>query len=133
MIVKRLDHFNIKAAEEMLNQVKTFYMDLLEFHEGFRPDLPGKGAWLYNGDHPIIHLSVAGSAVPDRASNPCLDHVAFQCSGYDDILRKLNRMKIKFSEFFTPELNMTQLFFKDPAGIVIELNFVDSCIDSTNL
>ncbi len=52
MVVKRLDHFNIKAPEGLLNRVKAFYIDLLDLKEGFRPDLPGKGAWLYNGDHP---------------------------------------------------------------------------------
>lgn len=125
MILKRLDHINIKAPGSILEKVKAFYMDLLDLTEGFRPAFPGRGAWLYCQDHPVIHLSQAETVEAAPGAAPCLDHVAFRCDDYPEIQRRLNRMKVETQVFRVPELEMTQIFLKDPAGIRIELNFVD--------
>lgn len=123
MTIQRIDHINIKAATGLLAKVKAFYMELLDLTEGFRPVLGGDGTWLYTGDHAILHLSEVNEMEPERASNPCLDHYALRCTGLPHYLDKLETMEIEYTRFYLPELDMVQLFFFDPSGIRVELNF----------
>ena len=125
MFVQRLDHYNIKASAAVLENVKQFYINLLDLKEGFRPSFLGKGAWLYNGDHAIIHLSLVDSVKLETGAEPSLDHVAFRCTDYAACIEKLTEMKVAYQEFIIKELNLIQLFFRDPAGIRVELNFLD--------
>jgi hypothetical protein len=52
-----------------------------------------------------------------------LDHIAMRCVGVNEFAKKLNEFSIKYRLAVIPEIDLTQLFFKDPAGITIELNF----------
>ena len=124
MTIQRIDHINIKAASGLLAEVKAFYMELLDLKDGFRPAFSGKGAWLYSGDHAVLHLSENNQVEPDAAANPCLDHYAFHCKDLPHYLKKLKTMGIEYSRFFLSEMDMVQLFFFDPSGIRVELNFI---------
>ena len=41
----------------------------------------------------------------------------------NEFAKKLNENSIQYRSFYIPEIDLTQLFFKDPAGVTIELNF----------
>lgn len=122
MEIKHLDHFNIKAPKEQLNEVKDFYMDILGFKEGFRPKLSGPGQWLYAGSNAIVHLSEDESRT-SRKGKDYLDHIALRCVGVNEFAEKLNEYSIQYRPAYIPEIELTQLFFDDPAGVTIELNF----------
>ena len=122
MEVKFLDHFNIRAPREQLSRVKKFYIDVLGFKEGFRPKFSGAGQWLYAGSNAIVHLSEDESRTA-RKGQDFLDHIAMRCVGVNEFAQKLNELSIEFRPAVIPEIDMTQLFFKDPAGVTIELNF----------
>jgi catechol 2,3-dioxygenase-like lactoylglutathione lyase family enzyme len=122
MEIKYLDHFNIRAAKEQLNAVKDFYTDILGFNVGFRPKLGGIGHWLYAGSKAIIHLSEDESRT-SRKGEDFLDHIAMRCVGLNEFANKLKENSIQYRHAYIPEIDLTQLFFKDPAGITIELNF----------
>jgi len=122
MEVKYLDHFNIRAPKEQLSQVKKFYIDVMGFKEGFRPELSGAGQWLYAGSNAIIHLSEDENRTARKEQN-YLDHIAMRCVGVNEFAKKLNEFSIKYRLATIPEIDLTQLFLKDPAGITIELNF----------
>jgi len=122
MKVMYLDHFNIRAPREQLSKVKKFYINVLGFKEGFRPKISGAGQWLYAGSNAIIHLSEDESRAA-RKEQDFLDHIAMRCVGVNEFAQKLNELSIEFRPASIPEIDLTQLFFKDPAGVTIELNF----------
>ena len=122
MEIKYLDHFNIRAPKGQLSAVKEFYIDILGFKVGFRPKLSGPGQWLYAGSSAIVHLSEDENRT-SRKGEDFLDHIAMRCVGANEFAKKLNENSIQYRPAYIPEIDLTQLFFKDPAGVTIELNF----------
>lgn len=122
MKVMYLDHFNIRAPKEQLSKVKNFYVDVMGFKEGFRPKLSGPGQWLYADSNAIIHLSEDENRTSQKEKD-FMDHIAMRCVGVNEFAKKLNDVSIKYRPAYIPEIDLTQLFFKDPSGITIELNF----------
>lgn len=118
----QLDHFNIAAPMDLLEKVRNFYCDVLGFEEGIRPDFQRRGFWLYTGDKPLIHLieSDRHFALEKPAY---LDHIAFRSSGLAVVQERLEQSGTPYRRSFISELEMTQLFFKDPAGTGLEINF----------
>ena len=57
--------------------------------------------------------------------NSTLDHVSFSAIDKSFFLETLKKNNIIFKERYIPEINIEQLFFKDPAGNGIELIFLD--------
>ena len=117
-----IDHINIRAPRELLTRVRDFYCAVLGLEEGFRPAFSSEGHWLYADDKPIVHLSLGAEEVL-AAGRTCLDHVAFQAVGLDDFCARLDALGIKYRSGYIPELHMSQLFFHDPAGTGLEINF----------
>jgi catechol 2,3-dioxygenase-like lactoylglutathione lyase family enzyme len=117
----RLDHINIRAPRELIDQVRRFYHDLLGLVEGPRPDFGSEGHWLYAGERALVHLSVSDNGAGGQTGH--LDHVAFQSSDLQALRARLESMGVGFRSNHIPELDMTQVFFTDPAGIGIEVNF----------
>jgi len=120
--IKHLDHFNIKAPKGQLSEVKDFYIEVLGLKEGFRPKLSGPGQWLYAGSDAIVHLSEDENRT-SRKGEDSLDHIAVCCVGVNEFAKKLKKHLIQFRPANVPEIDLTQLFLKDPAGVTIELNF----------
>jgi catechol-2,3-dioxygenase len=122
MNVMYLDHFNIRASKEKLFKVKNFYIDVMDFKEGYRPKFSGAGQWLYAGSNALIHLSEDESRT-ERKGKDFLDHIAMRCVGVNEFVKRLNDFSIRFRTAHIPEIDLIQLFFEDPAGVTIELNF----------
>ena len=122
MNITRIDHINIAAPGPLLEQVRDFYCQVLGLENGFRPDFSSSGYWLYAGDSPLVHLSLSGS-LPDSTSRGHLDHVAFHASGLQAMIKRLEAAGIKYRCSDIPQLELSQLFFVDPAGVGIEVNF----------
>jgi len=120
--IKYLDHFNIRAPKRQLSEVKDFYIEVLGFKVGFRPKLSGPGQWLYAGSNAMVHLSEDENRT-SRKGEDFLDHIAMRCVGVNEFVKKLNEYSIQYRPVTIPEIDLTQLFFKDPAGVTIELNF----------
>ena len=117
-----IDHINIRAPRELLVQVRDFYCAVLGHEEGFRPAFSSEGHWLYADDKPLVHLSLDSGTRP-AVGQTCLDHVAFQAAGLDDFCARLDALGIEYRSSHIPELHMSQLFFSDPAGTGLEVNF----------
>jgi catechol-2,3-dioxygenase len=118
----KIDHINLRGSATLLQELRCFYCDLLGLEEGPRPDFGSRGHWLYSGDRPIVHLSVAAGDSPQPGFTH-LDHVAFQAAGLAEFTNRLERSGVAYRRHFIPELAMTQLFLEDPAGTGIEVNF----------
>lgn len=128
MRINRLDHFNIVANEADIERVKRFYTELLGFKDGPRPDFAFGGAWLYKDEFPLVHLSVTDD--PDMehpglhdTTTGCVHHIAFDCEGVEEFKTLLEENDIEYQYNSIQGWNIQQLFFHDPSGTRIELNF----------
>lgn len=119
-----IDHINIAAPYRLLETVRDFYCVVLELEDGFRPRFPQRGFWLYSGDKALLHLSERKAAKTGNGVG-YLDHVAFRSSGLQAMIERLDAHDVRFRRSYIAEFNMTQLFFKDPAGTGLEVNFPD--------
>ena len=130
METAQLDHFTIKVSDLITST--QFYTDVVGLKNGARPDFAFGGAWLYCGDHPLVHLIdecsrqalglADDNSWPDRGMG-AMDHVAFRASGLLEMRQRLIDMQISFEEQTIPGQGSHQLFFDDPDGIRLEFNF----------
>jgi len=127
MMVKNLDHFNIRGNKLLVEELRGFYCDLIGLSEGFRPPFKEDGYWLYAGEHAILHLSVAGAgeSLPSHVEST-LNHVALECSGKSGFEKRLDENAIPYEHASVPGTTVEQIFLKDPAGNGIELSFAGS-------
>ena len=114
-----MNHFTVIAKN--LTKTQDFYSEILGLKVGYRPDLGFPGLWLYAGDQPVLHI-ITGRQAPDSPEG-VLDHMAFTGKDINKILKKLKIKKIDFSLKQQPETNIWQLFFYDPNGAKVELDF----------
>jgi catechol 2,3-dioxygenase-like lactoylglutathione lyase family enzyme len=119
MAVEGLDHFTINVAD--LERTIRFYDDVLGLKSGARPPLGFPGAWLYCGDRAVVHL-VAGQP-PAGEHNGAFDHIALKASDFEATRRQLDAKGIAYNSRGVPGGTRKQIFFSDPDGIKIELNF----------
>ena len=119
MAVKRLDHYTINVSDREASV--AFYTEIVGLTDGPRPPFSFPGAWLYCGDRPVVHL--IGGRPPAHGTGP-IDHVAFRAEGLAGQIAILRRHGIRFREQEVPKASLRQVFFEDPDGVTIELNFI---------
>ncbi len=117
-----IDHVNISAPAELLLKARDFYCDVLGLTEGFRPNFSKRGFWLYSEGKPIIHLVESLEHHPNEKQG-FFDHFALQASGLAGVLEKLETAGIRYRVSHLPEIDLSQVFCKDPCGIGVEINF----------
>ena len=126
MGVLGFSHFNIRAPKLLLEEVKTFYLEIIGLTEGFRPDAPIHGYWLYLGKLPVLHLMEwSDVSQPSKFERGYLDHIAFSCDGLEDFIAKLKNLDVSYTrrDFDLDSVVFTQLEVIDPVGNGVELNF----------
>jgi catechol-2,3-dioxygenase len=118
------NHYNLRAERSMMEQLKVFYRDVVGLQIGERPQLTSFGYWLYAGSKDVLHLSEA-KPEEKRKENVAttFDHVAFTATDYDATIARLEKLAIKFRTREISDAGPKQIFFSDPAGNGIELNF----------
>ena len=91
---------------------------------GHRPPFKSKGYWLYAKEKDVLHLSSSKDNIKNLIDvSSTLDHVSFSAIDKIFFITVLQKNNIIFKERFIPEIEIEQLFFKDPAGNGIELIF----------
>lgn len=127
MPVTGLNHYNLRASRELLEQLRRFYCEVVGLAVGPRPPFDSFGYWLYAGGDAVLHLSEAeaGESRPGQVLNT-FDHVAFTCSGLVATEARLAGLGIAFRRAAVPQSGQIQLFLHDPAGNGIELNFASA-------
>ena len=126
MPVRKFSHVNLRIRRPQIDAVKDFYVDVLGLSVGDRPPFTSSGYWIYAGDSPVVHL-----VDPDIESTPAdgntgaIDHLAFLCSGYEEMRSRLEEADVRFDTARIPQSGQRQLFFPDPVGVRIELLFDD--------
>jgi len=124
MAILGFNHYNLRAERLMMEQLKVFYRDVVGLQIGERPQLTSFGYWLYAGNKDVLHLSEAKSE-EKRKENVAttFDHVAFTATDYDATIARLDKLTIKYRVREINDAGQKQIFFSDPAGNGIELNF----------
>jgi catechol 2,3-dioxygenase-like lactoylglutathione lyase family enzyme len=139
MSVGRLDHYSIRTLD--IEASRRFYTEIMGFTAGFRPPFKFPGIWLYNGaPYPestgVVHIIGIDPDDPqglkdylgdrDIASlqgTGTVDHMAFVATGLADMRTRLQKHNIAFRERTVPTLGIHQVFFEDPSGVTLELNY----------
>jgi catechol 2,3-dioxygenase-like lactoylglutathione lyase family enzyme len=118
-IVEKMDHFTVLSGD--LDTTREFY-GLLGLTVGPRPNFAFPGLWLYSNGRPILHVIAADPmpAVPDGA----IDHIAFRAQALGPTLEMLKARGVASKLMRLPSpYNVWQLFFRDPFGAMVELDF----------
>jgi len=110
-----LNHANISTTK--LAETIEFFTEVLGMRVGPRPDFSFRGAWLYVGDQPVVHLVERSQAKPEGA----LDHVAFTVGDFDAALASFEKLGIPYTASDIPSNFGRQCFVHDPNGVRIEL------------
>ena len=114
-----MDHFTVLTGD--VAATVAFYCDILELQTGPRPPFDFPGAWLYGGGRPILHV-VGGRPLPEDPQG-VLDHMAFSAAGLRETIRKLDARGVAYQLQHLPGGGLWQLFFFDPSGARVELDF----------
>ena len=129
MKVNALDHVNIITAD--LGGSARFYEELLglERRDGPAPLTPQTAQWMYDGDgRAILHLNSEDCPrTYDRATRAgptgALHHVALKCSGYDEMIARLDARGLSYQCNTVSSIRLRQIFTMDPNEVLLELNF----------
>jgi len=124
MPVMGFSHYNLRAPRALLEELRTFYCEVVGLEVGQRPPFRSFGYWLYAGGYPVLHLSEAGpEEVRPAQPQGTFDHAAFRCIGRAQYEQELNRRGIPYRVAVVPATQQVQIFLTDPAGNGVELNF----------
>jgi catechol 2,3-dioxygenase-like lactoylglutathione lyase family enzyme len=120
MAVTGLDHYALLTSD--VEKTTRFYTEVVGLEVGFRPQMTFEGVWLYAGGEPIVHI-ISGKPIPTRETG-AVDHLALKATG--DVNAALEKIKAHGVEYTMRKLErtgVTQVFFRDPDGVGVELNF----------
>lgn len=119
-----LDHINISASWTQLTQLKDFYCNILELVVGSRPEFSRRGFWLYSGDQALLHLTESYLHGPGERRHH-LDHYALRGQGLPAFIERLTQRRVAYQIHYLEALGQTQVFFDDPIGNGVEVNFME--------
>lgn len=117
-------HVNLRAQRPLLDELHTFYTQVVGLEAGPRPPFARFGYWLYAGGQDIVHL-IEASPDEQRATHTStvIDHIAFRCDAPEETQSRLDQLGIAYKVATVPLTGQKQLVLKDPAGHTVELNF----------
>ena len=130
MKVNALDHVNIITDD--LAGTTHFFADMfgLDVRDGPQPLPPEQVQWLYDGEgRAIFHINskdMPQAFKRETQSGPttgAIHHVALDCSDHKAFIGKLNEYGIEYRLNDIPSIELKQLFFTEPNGVLLELNF----------
>lgn len=136
MPISKLAHYSVRTPN--LQESVRFYTQVLGLRVGFRPAFNFPGSWLYydmdESEFGVVHLIGIDPNSPqglkeylgdkaDTAGSGAVDHLAFIATDVRSFRTRLEADGIPFRERTVPGLRLHQVFFEDPSGVTIEMNF----------
>lgn len=129
MNITMLEHTNLRTTR--LDEMISWYEEVLGLEKGYRPPFGVEGAWLYKGTWPMVHLlSVDREA---EHSDPQMEHFAFRAEGLGPFLTLLDSRKIPYRILRVPELRILQVYLSDPDGNHMHIDFQPEEADALGL
>src|SRR5438132_5208805 len=136
MSLSHIEHFLVAADD--IDATRDWYARVLGLKSGPHPDFGFPVHWMYAGDVDLIHIGpsakqagenqkkylgrTSGKSAQEDGTG-AIDHIAFRATGLGGMLEHLKKENIKFSQRRANGQALFQLFFYDPNGIKIELNY----------
>ena len=134
MPISHIEHFLIAADD--IDATRDWYARVLGMKSGSHPDFGFPVHWMYLGDRDVVHIGPSAKNAGDiqkqylgRTSQAggqgtgAIDHLAFRATGLREMLGHLKKQGVSFSQRRANGQALFQLFFLDPNGIKIELNY----------
>ncbi|OAN84314.1 glyoxalase [Jannaschia sp. EhC01] len=119
-MIERLDHVNLQTTQ--LAEMIAWYENFLHLKQGYRPNFPFDGAWMYAGAVPVVHL-VEVKATPPKATDLALEHAAFAAKGLTEFLERLTAADVAFRLVRVPDIPLVQVNVWDPDGNHLHVDF----------
>ena len=134
MPISHIEH--ILVAADDIDATRDWYARVLGLRSGPHPDFGFPVHWMYAGGVDVVHIGPSATAAGERqkeylgrtsqdggVGTGALDHVAFRATGLQAMMEHLRREGVPFSQRRANGQALFQLFFYDPNGIKIELNY----------
>ncbi len=123
MPVTHIDHYNIRVPLDELESLARFYSEALGLTVGERPPFRSTGRWLYAAGQPLLHLTAFNGNKAATAHTGRFSHIALKCEDLVAAIARLDACGVRYEVEEVPLLGQRQIFFTDPAGVGVELNF----------
>jgi catechol 2,3-dioxygenase-like lactoylglutathione lyase family enzyme len=136
MPLSHIEHFLVAADD--IDATRDWYARVLGMRPGPHPDFGFPVHWMYLGDVDVVHIGpsaraagenqkkylgrTSGKSAPEEGTG-AIDHIAFRATGLRAMQAHLEKEGIPFTRRRANGQALFQLFFYDPNGIKIELNF----------
>ena len=134
MPLSHIEHFLVAADD--IDATRDWYARVLGMRSGPHPEFSFPVHWMYIGDVDVVHIGPSAKNASEnqkkylgRTSQSsaqgtgAIDHIAFRATGLREMIQHLRDQNISFNQRRANGQALFQLFFLDPNGIKIELNF----------
>lgn len=134
MPLSHIEH--ILVAADDIDATRDWYARVLGMRSGPHPDFGFPVHWMYIGDVDVVHIGPSAKKADDNqrkylgrtsqdagTGTGAIDHIAFRATGLRAMLDHLKNEGIEFMQRRANGQALFQLFFYDPNGIKIELNY----------
>ena len=134
MPLSHIEHFLIAADD--LDATRDWYARVLGMQPGPHPDFGFPVHWMYLGGVDVVHIGPSAKHAGEiqkqylgrtsqaaGAGTGAIDHIAFRAKGLRQMIQHLSTEGVPFNQRRANGQALFQLFFHDPNGIKIELNF----------
>jgi catechol 2,3-dioxygenase-like lactoylglutathione lyase family enzyme len=134
MPLTHIEHFLV--ASDNIDATRDWYARVLGMTSGPHPDFGFPVHWMYIGESDVVHIGpsarMAGenqkkylgrTSQASEAGTGAIDHIAFRATGLRQMMAHLKAEGIEFRQRRASGQALFQLFFHDPNGIKIELNY----------
>ena len=134
MPLSHIEHFLI--ASDDIDATRDWYARVLGMQPGRHPDFGFPVHWMYLGGVDVVHIGPSAqhageiqkqylgrTSQASGAGTGAIDHIAFRATGLSQMIEHLRAQGVAFSQRRANGQALFQLFFHDPNGIKIELNY----------
>ena len=134
MPLSHIEHLLVAADD--IDATRDWYARVLGMTSGPHPDFGFPVHWMYLGERDVVHIGPSAKMAGDiqkqylgRTSQGtaqgtgAIDHIAFRATGLREMLLHLKKQNVSFSQRRANGQALFQLFFYDPNGIKVELNY----------
>lgn len=125
MDIQRLDHVNIRTGQ--LNEMMSWYGEVLGLYPGDRPDFSFGGAWLYAEKAVVIHLiDIGEEAAVGGEANLKLEHFSLAATDIESFESELEASNTPYQRIVLASIGEIQLHMRDPDGNHLHIDFSTS-------
>ncbi|HEX7054339.1 MAG TPA: VOC family protein [Burkholderiales bacterium] len=134
MPLSHIEHFLVAADD--IDATRDWYERVLGMKAGPHPEFGFPVHWMYLGGVDVVHIGPSArnageiqkqylgrTSQAGGAGTGAIDHIAFRATGLREMIAHLRKENVPFSQRRANGQALFQLFFYDPNGIKIELNY----------